>query len=72
MLGAEAGAPKVISGPVVLAKHPVSHRGDVRLVQAVDPGPYSPLAEAYKNVVVFSQKGDRPLPNMLAGSDLVG
>jgi hypothetical protein len=64
--------PKVISGSVVLAKHPVSHRGDVRVVKAVDLGPHSPLADAYVNVVVFSQQGKRPLPNMLAGSDLVG
>jgi hypothetical protein len=29
------------------------------------------LAADSVNVVVFSQKGQRPLPNMLSGSDLV-
>jgi RNA-dependent RNA polymerase len=65
--------PAVVTGPVVLAKSPVSHMGDVRRVEAVDP-PGSAgrlLAANYVNVVVFSQHGARPLPNMLAGSDLV-
>jgi len=42
---------------------------------AVDADPLSPrsvLAGNYVNVIVFSQKGARPLPNMLSGSDLVG
>ncbi len=38
----------------------------VRLVQAVD----HPTLRSI-NVVAFSQKGSRDLPNMLAGSDLV-
>jgi hypothetical protein len=65
--------PHVISGPVVLAKSPVSHMGDVRRVEAVAPGGWAgqQLAADYVNLVVFSQKGQRPLPNMLAGSDLV-
>lgn len=66
-------APAVVTGPVVLAKSPVAHMGDVRRVEAVAP-PGSAgqrLAADYVNVVVFSQQGQRPLPNMLSGSDLV-
>lgn len=67
--------PRIISRSVLLAKHPVAHRGDVRVVTAVDPS-YRPngrlLVDHYVNMVVFSQQGDRPLPNMLSGSDLVG
>lgn len=71
---------RIITGPVLLAKHPVAHRGDVRVVTAVDPrGRYSSwsgrggqlLVDNYVNVVVFSQQGARPLPSMLSGSDLV-
>lgn len=56
------------------------YAGDVRKVLAVDPssrlrsvGGYSGqlLVDNYVNVVVFSQQGSRPLPNMLSGSDLV-
>lgn len=65
---------------MLLAKHPVAHRGDVRVVQAVDPKDRKHrssnisgqlLLDNYVNVVVFSQCGSRPLPNMLSGSDLV-
>ena len=63
---------QVITGTVILAKHPVSHPGDVRLAQAIDArGPYRGVLASYVNVLVFSQKGSRPLPNMLSGSDLV-
>lgn len=65
--------PQVINGPVMLAKSPISHMGDVRRVEAVAPADWAgqQLAADYVNVVVSSQKGQRPLPNMLAGSDLV-
>lgn len=65
---------------MLLAKHPVAHRGDVRVVTAVDPtSRYSSssgcggqlLVANYVNVVVFSQQGARPQSNMLSGSDLV-
>jgi hypothetical protein len=79
---ATSSPPQVISRPVLLAKHPVAHRGDVRVVQAVDPSERvgcsghkltsgQHLLDNYVNVVVFSQRGTRPLPNMLSGSDLV-
>lgn len=69
--------PTIIAGmTVLLAKHPVAHRGDVRRVTAVDPRRHNQTLGArmvadYVNVVVFSQKGRRPLPNQLSGSDLV-
>lgn len=66
--------PNIITGRVLLAKHPVAHIGDVRVVTAVDPrtrpGGWS-LTQDYVNLVVFSQRGHRPLPNKLSGSDLV-
>ncbi|KAF6265361.1 RNA dependent RNA polymerase-domain-containing protein [Scenedesmus sp. NREL 46B-D3] len=66
--------PVVVIGPVVLAKSPVSHMGDVRRGEAVAPAGTAgqQLAANYVNVMVFSQKGQRPLPNMLSGSDLDG
>lgn len=73
--GSSSNPPRSISDSVLLAKHPVAHRGDVRVVTAVDPGRRPNghlLVDNYVNVVVFSQQGDRPLPNMLSGSDLVG
>ncbi len=57
-----------IEGEVVIAKHPLACMGDVRRVRAVGS---CTLLSHHVNVVVFSQLGERPLPNMLSGSDLV-
>jgi RNA-dependent RNA polymerase len=50
---------RVISGPVLVTKHPVTHPGDVRILTAVD----TPAARSYlghhKNELVFSVRGDR-------------
>lgn len=46
---------------VVIARNPCLHPGDIRNVKAVNDKKLSHL----KNCVVFSQKGYRPLPNML-------
>ena len=73
-LQAGANPRRIITGPVLLAKHPVAHRGDVRVVNAVHPRYRAGgqlLVDNYVNVVVFSQQGHRPLSNMLSGSDLV-
>ncbi len=45
-----------------------THAGDVRVVEAVD----IPALRYARNVLLFSRHGDRPLPNMLSGSDLDG
>eukprot|EP00878_Enallax_costatus_P025162 GHUV01026890.1.p1 GENE.GHUV01026890.1~~GHUV01026890.1.p1 ORF type:complete len:196 (+),score=43.48 GHUV01026890.1:241-828(+) len=69
-----AGPAQIITGPITLAKHPVSHRGDTRQVIAVNPAGRAgglKLIDDYTNVIVFSQRGQRPLPNKLAGADLV-
>eukprot|EP00878_Enallax_costatus_P043552 GHUV01051573.1.p1 GENE.GHUV01051573.1~~GHUV01051573.1.p1 ORF type:complete len:445 (+),score=119.50 GHUV01051573.1:975-2309(+) len=70
-----AGPAQIITGPITLAKHPVSHRGDTRQVIAVNPAGRAgglKLIDDYTNVIVFSQRGQRPLPNKLAGADLDG
>eukprot|EP01103_Thecamoeba_quadrilineata_P021406 TRINITY_DN9833_c0_g1_i1.p1 TRINITY_DN9833_c0_g1~~TRINITY_DN9833_c0_g1_i1.p1 ORF type:complete len:1053 (-),score=216.06 TRINITY_DN9833_c0_g1_i1:401-3313(-) len=61
-------------GPVLVARSPVHHPGDVQMATAVrltDLPPKSPLL-SLKNCVVFSQKGSRDLPSKLGGGDLDG
>lgn len=68
------GPAQILTGPITLAKHPVSHRGDTRQVIAVNPAGRPAgldLIGDYTNVIVFSQHGHRPLPSKLAGADLV-
>ncbi|CAG8605486.1 3072_t:CDS:10 [Gigaspora margarita] len=57
---------KVWTGPAVIARNPSLHPGDIRVVRAVDV----PELNHLKNCVVFSQKGEKPLPNCLSGGDL--
>ncbi|KAK6527644.1 hypothetical protein TWF694_004626 [Orbilia ellipsospora] len=58
-------------GRVAICKSPALHPGDVQLVTAIEVPVNSPLREL-TNCVVFSQRGDRDLPNMLSGGDLDG
>ncbi|KAF9764517.1 putative RNA-dependent RNA polymerase 1 [Nosema granulosis] len=58
----------VVTGPVAVMKNPCLHPGDIRTVMAVD----KPELRYLQNVLVFNQKGSRPLPNMCSGSDLDG
>lgn len=67
----EKGVPERIEGRVLITRSPVHHPGDVQMVNAVSVPPNSPL-RLLKNAVIFSQKGDRPLPSMLSGGDLDG
>ncbi len=53
---------------VVITKNPCHHPGDVRTFTAVD---YKALRHL-KDVVVFSQQGDRPASHQISGSDLDG
>ncbi|CAJ0902850.1 22617_t:CDS:10 [Entrophospora sp. SA101] len=59
---------KVWTGPAVITRNPCMHPGDMRIVEAVDVIELEHL----KNCVVFSQRGERPLPNCLGGGDLDG
>ncbi|KAJ3041241.1 hypothetical protein HK097_002362 [Rhizophlyctis rosea] len=58
----------IVKGKVVILRAPCLHPGDVRTAMAVDVCELRHL----ENVVVFSQFGDRPLPNKLSGGDLDG
>lgn len=62
------GKSVVVTGTVVVAKNPCLHPGDVRVLSAVN---YPELAHLV-NVVVFSQNGERPIPDECSGSDLDG
>mmetsp|Transcript_24703 Transcript_24703/g.51684 ORF Transcript_24703/g.51684 Transcript_24703/m.51684 type:complete len:1337 (+) Transcript_24703:117-4127(+) len=58
----------VIEGPVMVTKHPVMHPGDMRMLLAVN----IPKLRDHKNVLLFSQHGERPEADKMSGSDLDG
>ncbi|KAF8507374.1 RNA dependent RNA polymerase-domain-containing protein [Hysterangium stoloniferum] len=61
-----------LKGKISISKSPTIHPGDVQIANAIgEPPAGSPLLRLV-NCVVFSQRGDRPLPNKLSGSDLDG
>uniref|UniRef100_A0A1J3CMU9 RNA-dependent RNA polymerase n=1 Tax=Noccaea caerulescens TaxID=107243 RepID=A0A1J3CMU9_NOCCA len=62
------GSRYFITGPVVVAKNPCLHPGDVRVLEAVKVPDLSHMIDC----VVFPQKGSRPHPNECSGSDLDG
>ncbi|CAF0731356.1 unnamed protein product [Adineta steineri] len=53
---------------VVITKNPCYHPGDIRTFTAVE----YPQLRHLKDVIVFSQQGDRPAPHDISGSDLDG
>ncbi|KAJ3144980.1 hypothetical protein HDU86_001313 [Geranomyces michiganensis] len=55
-------------GRAFVTRSPALHPGDVQIVECVNIPELAHLLD----VVVFSQHGERPLPNMLAGGDLDG
>ena len=62
----------VVTGDVVISRSPSLHPGDIRKFKAVnDPVRLERLSHL-KDVVVFSQKGNRPVANCLSGGDLDG
>lgn len=58
----------IVIGPAIILKNPCLHPGDVRLVYGVN----RPELSFMRDVLVFNQVGDRPIPNMCSGSDLDG
>ena len=62
------GKPEVILGPMILARNPSLHPGDIRVVCGVDV----PELHHLKDVVVLPQTGDRDVASMCSGGDLDG
>jgi RNA-dependent RNA polymerase len=62
------GAYKVIKGICLVARNPSLHPGDIRVVEAIDV----PALHHLRDVVVFSQLGERDVPSMCSGGDLDG
>lgn len=62
------GKPQVILGPMLLARNPSLHPGDIRVVNGVDV----PELHHLKDVVVLPQTGDRDIASMCSGGDLDG
>eukprot|EP00124_Ichthyophonus_hoferi_P005768 Ihof_evm1s946 gene=Ihof_evmTU1s946 len=65
---------KIIEGPVLVSKSPMLHPGDVRMLNAVRCPELEVMGGpmGLENVIVFPQKGKRPHPNEMSGSDLDG
>ncbi|KAG8832128.1 hypothetical protein FRC17_001999, partial [Serendipita sp. 399] len=64
-----------IEGPVLISRSPTAHPGDARMVRAIGRPPASGSGAGLGllfNCVVFSCRGKRSLPSMLAGGDLDG
>ena len=59
---------EVMLGPMLLARNPSLHPGDVRVVYGVDV----PQLHHLKDVVVLPQTGDRDVAGMCSGGDLDG
>ncbi|KAJ3242194.1 hypothetical protein HDU81_006606 [Chytriomyces hyalinus] len=59
---------RILKGQVVVYRNPCVHPGDIQFATAVDVPPLHHL----RNVIVFSQHGNRDLPSQLAGGDLDG
>ena len=59
----------ILSGEVFVTKNPCLHPGDIKILKAKGK---CPQLSHLINVIVFSAKGDRPMPNMIGGGDLDG
>ncbi|KAL8679212.1 MAG: hypothetical protein Q9186_004509 [Xanthomendoza sp. 1 TL-2023] len=62
------GKPTVVLGPMLLARNPSLHPGDIRVVRGMDVAALRHL----RDTVVVPQTGDRPIVNMCSGGDLDG
>ncbi|OCH96496.1 RdRP-domain-containing protein [Obba rivulosa] len=74
VMPSEGAEPIYLEGPTLISRSPTIHPGDVQVVRAIgNPPANSPFAkESLRNTVVFSVKGQRPLPSCLGGGDLDG
>ncbi|CAE6379822.1 unnamed protein product [Rhizoctonia solani] len=67
---------RYLEGRYLVTRSPVIHPGDAQVVWAIGKPPAdSPFygeGNNLPNLVVFSSKGPRPIPNMLGGGDLDG
>ena len=64
----QTGQKEIIEGVCILARNPSLHKGDIRVVRAIDVKALHHLCD----VVVMPQTGDRDLPSMCSGGDLDG
>ncbi|EXJ61487.1 uncharacterized protein A1O5_11803 [Cladophialophora psammophila CBS 110553] len=64
----QKGVRRIVEGICVIARNPSLHRGDVRVVKAVNV----PQLHHHWDVVVMPATGDRDLPSMCSGGDLDG
>ncbi|KAK5062829.1 hypothetical protein LTR84_004904 [Exophiala bonariae] len=62
------GSPCIVEGICFVARNPSLHRGDIRVVNAVNVEKLRHL----RDVVVMPTDGDRDLPSMCSGGDLDG
>jgi len=62
------GSYVIIDGPCLVGRNPSLFPGDIRMVQAVNV----PALHHLRDVIVFSQLGDRDVPSMCSGGDLDG
>ncbi|KAJ1305085.1 hypothetical protein OPQ81_000125 [Rhizoctonia solani] len=65
---------KYLEGRYLITRSPVIHPGDAQVVWAIgeppNDSPFCGEGNNLPNVVVFSTRGDRPVPNMLGGGDI--
>jgi RNA-dependent RNA polymerase len=63
------GVRRVVTGVCIVARNPSLHRGDIRVVRAVDS---AVMRDSRCDVVVMPSAGDRDIPSMCSGGDLDG
>ncbi|KAK6382088.1 hypothetical protein LTS17_003973 [Exophiala oligosperma] len=62
------GEPRIVEGVCIIARNPSLHRGDIRVVRAVNEKKLLHM----RDVLVMPSTGDRDLPSMCSGGDLDG